>query len=316
MEESLFDWLKKKAGSSRCVGIDMVEDGCAIAVMDVADPDHPMVSAVRWCPLAADAKPGSVLADAVRDLGARGLPVHATLPYSSYSLVQLEAPELADDELREAMRWRVKDLIDFPVEQAAIDVFPLPESQRPGAPALLYVVVAQSAAVDSLAAALHEAGLKIEAIDIAEMAIRNLALHIDRPGRPRAYLHLQAGQTVIEIADGAQVFLSRRVMQDLDAGAAVELLQAQMENLALEVQRSLDYFESQYALGPADRLSVIVCDPTLFEAFATVARDFLTVQTERFSFDDLAVADGVEPAALSRGATALGAAMRGLPWAA
>ena len=144
--------------------------------------------------------------------------------------------------------------------------------------------------MDSLAAALQEAGLRIEAIDIAEMAIRNLALHIDRPGRPRAYLHLQAGQTAIEIADGAQVFLSRRVMQDLDAGSAAELLRAQMENLALEVQRSLDYFESQYALGPADRLSVIVCDLTLFEAFAAVARNFLTVQTERFSFDELAVA--------------------------
>ena len=60
----------------------------------------------------------------------------ATLPYSAYSMVQLEAPELEPDELREAMRWRVRDLIDFPVEQAAIDVFHLPESQRPGAPAL------------------------------------------------------------------------------------------------------------------------------------------------------------------------------------
>ena len=294
----------------------MYDDGCAVAVIDVADPDRPTVTAVRWCALAPDAKVGRVLADAVREMGARGLPAYATLPSKRYSLVQLEAPELADDELREAMRWRVRDLIDFPVEQAAIDVFHLPESQRPGAPALLYVVVAQSAAVESLADALHEAGLSIAAIDIAEMAIRNLALHLDRPGRPRAYLHLQPGETVIEIADGEQIYLSRRVMQDFDAGSATELLQAQMENLALEVQRSLDYFESQYALGPADRLSVIVCDPTLFEAFSAVARNFLTVQTERFSFADLDVGEGVELTTLGRGVTALGAAMRGLPWAA
>ena len=294
----------------------MYDDGLAIVVIDIADAERPTVTAVRWCPLSPESKLGGVLAAAVREMGARGLPVYATLSSTRYSLVQLETPKLADEELREAMRWRVRDLIDFPVEQAAIDVFHLPESHRPGAPALLYVVVAQSLAVDSLAAALNEAGLTIAAIDIAEMAIRNLALHIDRPGRPRAYLHLQPGQTLIEIADGEQIYLSRRVMQDFDAGSSSELLHAQMENLALEVQRSLDYFESQYALGPADRLSVIVCDATLFEAFSVVARDFLTVQTERFSFADLDVADGVELATLGRGVAALGAAMRGLPWAA
>jgi len=287
----------------------MYDDGLAIAVIDTADAQRPTVTAVRWCPLAAEAKVGSVLADAIRAMGARGLPVYATLPNTTYSLVQLEAPELADDELSEAMRWRVKDLIDFPVEEAAIDVFHLPESHRPGAPALLYVVVAQSTAVDALAAALKEAGLTIEAIDIAEMAIRNLAMHVDRPGRPRAYLHLQPGQTLIEIADGEQIYLSRRVMQDFDAGSAAELLHAQMENLALEVQRSLDYYESQYALGPADRLSVLVCEPALFEAFAAVARDFLTVKTERFDLAELDVAEGVELTVLGRGVTALGAAL-------
>ena len=69
-------------------------------------------------------------------------------------------------------------------------------------------------------------------------------------------------------------------------------------------------------VGPADRLSVIVCDSTLFEAFSAVARDFLTVQTERFTFADLDVAEGVDLTTLGRGVTALGAAMRGLPWAA
>ena len=150
----------------------------------------------------------------------------------------------------------------------------------------------------------------------AEMAIRNLALHLDKPGRPRAYLQLQPGQTIIEIADGPQVYLSRRVMQDYDVNADIDLLQAQMENLALEVQRSLDYFESQYALGPADQLSVIVSDDVMFEAFSKVARTFLTVQTERFSFSGMPSLDEVDLTVLGHGVTAVGAAMRGLPWAA
>jgi MSHA biogenesis protein MshI len=180
----------------------------------------------------------------------------------------------------------------------------------------VYVVVAKSDEVETLAELLHDAGLKVEAIDIAEMAIRNLALHLDRPGRPRAYLQLQPGQTIIEISDGSQIFLSRRVMQDYDENSDAELLQAQMENLALEVQRSLDYFESQYALGPADRLSVMIDSDAQFEAFAGVARTFLTVQTERFSLAGMETSENVDLGSLDHGITAVGAAMRGLPRAA
>lgn len=312
----MFGWLNKKVGRSQVLGLDMYEDGCALAVVDQARTDRPVVTGVGWCSFGTQRDRVSALKKAIGALKARKLPVIATLPHASYSLVQLEAPELELDEMREALRWRVKDLIDFPVEEAVIDVFGLPASKRPGAPALVYAVVAKSVDVDALAELLEESGLELEAIDIVEMAIRNLSLHLDKPGRPRAYLTLQPGQTVIEIADGPQVYLSRRILQDYDVNSDPELLQAQMENLALEVQRSLDYFESQYALGPADQLSVVVCDDKLFNAFSKVARAFLTVQTERFSFSGMATADDVNLNALGHGVTAVGTAMRSLPWAA
>lgn len=294
----------------------MYEDGFALVLVDARGDAAPRIAAARWYPWQAASDKASIVKQAVRQLNARGLPVVATLQHSAYSLVQLEAPELADDELREAMRWRVKDLIDFPIDEATVDAFRLPDSRRPGAPPLLYVVAARTSAVDELAGLLEGAGLEVEAIDIAEMAIRNLSLHLDRPARPRAYLHLQAGQTIIEIADGAQLYLSRRVLQDYDSDADIELLQAQMENLALEVQRSLDYFESQYALGPADQLSVMVCDEAVFDAFKTVAQLFLTVPAERFNFAAIDKADDVDLAVLGRGVTAVGTALRGLEWAA
>jgi len=312
----LFKWLKRSAASSRILGLDMYEEGCALAVVDQANSGRPVIKGARWCTFNAAADKASALSQSVRELGARGLPVVATLPGSVYSLVQLEAPELETEELREAMRWRVKDLIDFPVEDAVIDVFELPASRRPGAPSLVYAVVAKAQEVEDLGSMLLDASLEVYAIDIAEMAIRNLALHLDKPGRPRAYLQLQPGHTIIEIADGPQVYLSRRVMQDYDLNLNTDLLQAQMENLALEVQRSLDYFESQYALGPADQLSVIVSDDVMFEAFCRVSRAFLTVQTERFRFTDMDGLDEVDLTVLGHGVTAVGAAMRGLPWAA
>jgi hypothetical protein len=125
---------------------------------------------------------------------------------------------------------------------------------------------------------------------------------------------LHAGQTVIEIADAEQVYLSRRVLQGFDVDADQVLLQAQMENLALEVQRSLDYFESHYAVGAADHLTVLADSDPAYEAFAAVAARFLTVPTQRFAIEHFK-GDGVS-ANLHQALTAVGAAMRELPWAA
>lgn len=312
----MFGWLKRRTRSVRALGLDMYEDGCALVALDQAPGGGVVVSGVRWLAFRDAADRSGAIRQAVCELGAQGLPVVANLQHSAYTLVQLEAPELSDEELREAMRWRVRDLIDFPIEQAVIDVFHLPASRRPGAPRLLYVVVAKASEVDALGSILVAADLEVTAIDVVEMAIRNLSMHLDKPARPRAYLHLQPGQTVIEIADGAQLYLSRRVQQEYDADADPELLRAQMENLALEVQRSLDYFESQYAIGAVDQLSVIVCNDTLFDAFSAVAKLFLTVPTTRFSFSALTVPEGTEMQTLGRGVTAVGAAMRGLAWVA
>jgi MSHA biogenesis protein MshI len=312
----LLSWLKNRAASSRALGLDMYEDGVALAVIDRSNGDRPLVTGSRWYAVDPAEDRAAAVKRAARELGARGLPVVATLPHTAYSLVQLEAPELATEELRDAMRWRVKELIDFPVEEAVIDILKLPPSRRPGSPELVYVVVASQNEVEQLGGLLDQAGLIVEAIDIVEMAIRNLAMYLDRPGRPRAYLYMYSGQTVIEIVDGPELYLSRRAPQDYDADPDSALLHAQMENLALEVQRSLDYFESQYALGPADQLSVIVGDDRLFGAFQNAAQSFLTVQSQRFDFAGVGVAKGVELKTLGCGATAVGSAMRGLPWAA
>jgi MSHA biogenesis protein MshI len=304
----LFNWLKRKADSSRILGLDLYADGCALAVLDFADPADPTVIASRWCAL--EGEPARQLKPALRALDAEGLPVVATLKNTAYSLVQLEAPEMTEEEMREAMRWRVKDLVDFAVDDAVIDVFRLPKSRRPGAPDLVYVVVAKGDEVAGLADLLSKVDLRIEAIDIVEMAMRNLVLHLDKPQRPRAYLHLRPHDTVIEIADGPEVYLSRRVIQDLDPDADPELLQAQMESLALEVQRSLDYFESQYAMGAADQLAVMAHEDRLFEPFQRIANSFLTVPCVRFELDSLSAAAGVGHAELRRGMTAIGAALR------
>ncbi len=54
------------------------------------------------------------------------------LDASEYSLLLTEAPDVPPDELRAAIRWRIKDLIDFHINDATLDVFDLPGEKAAG----------------------------------------------------------------------------------------------------------------------------------------------------------------------------------------
>ncbi|MEZ4484279.1 MAG: pilus assembly protein PilM [Syntrophotaleaceae bacterium] len=91
-----------------------------------------------------------------------------------YQLLQIAPPEVPNDELRDAVRWQIRDLIDFPLEEAVVDVFQVPRDvQREGA-RTAYVVVARQSLLRKKVALLKNAKLKVQAIDIPELVLRNI----------------------------------------------------------------------------------------------------------------------------------------------
>ena len=65
----------------------------------------------------------------------------------AYQLVQVEAPEVQPDELRGAVRWKLKDIINFPPSEAIVDVFDIPEQARYVESRMIYAVAARAEAV-------------------------------------------------------------------------------------------------------------------------------------------------------------------------
>src|SRR5882724_363833 len=67
---------------------------------------------------------------------------------SAYQMIQVVSPKVPDEELRSALRWSVKDALDFPAEQAMVDVLPIPTDGAPaGRDALALVVAARRQAL-------------------------------------------------------------------------------------------------------------------------------------------------------------------------
>lgn len=164
-----------------------------------------------------------------------------------YQMVQVEAPSVPDNELKAAVRWRVKDLVDFPIENATLDALKIPgagaaRSQQ------LFVVAARNDAIAAAVQPFNDAEIPLEVVDVPEMAQRNLAVLLEEQGRALVLLAFDAHGGLLTFTCGGELYQFRRidVSRDTLSTAHGEMRQQFYERIALELQRSLDYFDRQF----------------------------------------------------------------------
>ncbi|NTV70937.1 MAG: agglutinin biogenesis protein MshI [Azonexaceae bacterium] len=175
---------------------------------------------------------------------------------SDYRMAQVDAPAVSENERVQALRWRLKDVVDFPVDDAAIAVADIPTEG--GRQASVFAVVAPASVVGERMALFHEKKIPLEAIDVPEMAVRNVAVLFEEENRGLAFLALTQGDGLLTITCRGELYLSRRIEIDTDdlARADEERRRQMLERLALELQRTLDNFDRQYGFVSVSRLLV------------------------------------------------------------
>lgn len=174
-----------------------------------------------------------------------------------YQLLQLDMPanaaEMPRAELRESLRWRVKEMVDFPVEQAGLDMVDIPAVGNRGAQ--LWVVVASHAVLQPRIRQFQDARVGLAAIDIPEMAQRNLASLFEEPNRGLAFLSFDRLGGRLCVTYRGDLFMTRHI----DVGApelAGPDAAALHERVLLDIQRSLDNFDRNYSAISLSRLMI------------------------------------------------------------
>lgn len=212
--------------------------------------------------------------------------VSTLLVHDSYQLLTVDAPDVPEAELSEAVRWRLKDMVDYPVEAATVDVLSLPVGQMAGrARSLLAVSVSDTVLAPRLLA-FDKARLDLQAVDVPELAQRNVAALFEDENRGLAMLALDAGGGLLTFTYRGELCVSRHIevtTAQLQA-ANEERRQALFERIGLELQRSLDNFERQYTTISVSKVVVGPCPsaPGLVEYLRdyvyipVVAADLLT----------------------------------------
>lgn len=195
----------------------------------------------------------SAVADIAR-LGLDESPVSSVMPAGNYQLLLVETPDVPAEEVSAAVRWRVKDLLDFNLDEAVIEVFDMPEQSNRGQKPMVHVVATRRTSVQQQVELADAAGLPLDVIDIPELCIRNVAALLPQDAEGVAFLHLAEDDGILTVTQQGILYVIRRIeigrrsfrdVEDL-YGGHTELL----SGISLEVQRSLDYYESHYDRKP------------------------------------------------------------------
>ncbi len=163
-----------------------------------------------------------------------------------YQFLHVDAPNIPADEARNAVRWSIKDVIDYPVDAASVDAVHVPGGGAGGRAAQMLAVAARNDMITAVVKPFNDANIDLEVIDVPELAQRNLARLLETEGRGLALLDFDDSGALLTFTSGGELYQARRIdiaLRDFAAAAAPDEL---YDRIALELQRSLDHFDRQF----------------------------------------------------------------------
>jgi MSHA biogenesis protein MshI len=183
----------------------------------------------------------------------------------------------------------------------------MPEPARRTGARMMYAVAAKRQAIARQAAGLKAAARRFDIIDIPELALRNLAALLPEAADGLIFLWLEQDWAQVLVIKQTTLYLTRHVQFAVNH-AALEG-HPNVEAIALEVQRSMDYFESHYDQAPLRHLIIAPCDEHSGRFAQALARE-TSMRIESIDLRRaLELAPGVEPVD-RRSLLAIGAALR------
>jgi len=232
-----------------------------------------------------------------------------------YQLSLVDAPNVPAEELKTAMRWKIKDNLLYPADEATIDVLQIPSGKFGGSEPVqsVYAVSAANDIIRTRIELFHQAGIDLAVIDIPEMAQRNIAALFEQEGRALALLAFDDRGGLLTFTAGGELYLARRA--DIGIGQlrdANEQLRAQYrDRIELELQRSLDYFDRQFNHLPVSRVLVSVPDDTGLVEFLASVSEARVEKLDLSQVMDVSAIEALEDSEFtSRALLTLGAALR------
>ncbi|QBF83319.1 biogenesis protein MshI [Shewanella maritima] len=171
-----------------------------------------------------------------------------------YQLLQADKPNVEPSEVNQALIWQIKDMVTEPVTNIHLDYFESPVTNNDK----VNVVICSREFLVELAVICDDLGFSVNGISIEELALRHLFK--DDSMAHLLVMHLPEQELLLSVVKAGQLLMHRRIrgFNQLDTVKAEELGYGMADNLSLEIQRSMDYFESQLRQPPVSSIKLLV----------------------------------------------------------
>ncbi len=252
MLEKVREWLPHKDEPTVRVGLLTTPTQIGAVLVEA---DGRSIRAYRWLESVDPTERRDFLARFVDDNECEGAPAFAVLAGGRYQVQQLEIPDIPDAELAGVARYRVRDVAKVSVDETVVCARRLERERENSSSDMVYIAITEKAVISETVDLLEEAGLVPQAVHTRETAMAHLASVSPESGDGLAMLLVEQQGGVVTLGRHHQLYLPRVHNYGVDQIQSQGALGS--EGLALEIQRSLDFYESQIATQAVARVFLL-----------------------------------------------------------
>ncbi len=332
-----FPFFNKKKNKKGLIGVDFRSSRVAIAHILHADKsaEKPKLKQCAFESLdsGSEAEQDQALAKLSQKFPTSHFFCNSSIEMAAYELLLIDAPKVESTELKQAVRWRIKDQLSYHIDDAVIDVFDIP-GQQSGRTQLMYVVASQKTIIENRVKQLKQANLDIQSIDVYELTQRNIASILPEDKDGIVMLRFNEDNGLLTITRNGTLFLTRKIdfginrltqvlVSGLDEEEEIELsideiddvdLSAEaitdrlphkdnnevheeqhhaelneqgkliVDEVILEIQRSLDYYISHFNQRPVAKI-IFAPAPKEVPGVLEYIHDMLGIKVEVLDFN-------------------------------
>ena len=251
----MLGFLPSKAKAVQ-VGVDFTPTGVAVVDVSRSKDNAGNVLHSDFLPAVGATEQSRVLTEWVERNGLKKADCISLIARHDVQLLQMEKPAVAEDELLQAVTWKLRDLINYDISAAVVDVFELPLSAKSPVQHI-NAVVANENIVGGYVDIIKGSGLNLQAIDVHELVTRNFCHIAASDATTVAFLQLLDNEGLLSIYHENNLHVTRDFKIGLlTVEGAGDEAESVFDNVLLELQRSMDYFESSYGMGAVQSMMI------------------------------------------------------------
>ena len=198
---------------------------------------------------------------------------HVVLSNQLYQLLQIDKPNVPDDEISSSLPFIAKEFINEAIDTVVFDYFSVPNQNK------INLVYCPKNLVELIVTAIQQAKLELVTIGIEELATANLfntSADEDRKSTQMLIAQQDHQEINLTIIHDNQLYFSRRLrgfsrLRDLQED---QLDTALLDNFSLEIQRSADFVVSQLKLPEVNEINLALPSTILAPLIARLQLNF------------------------------------------